>query len=337
MSEPENRINAVFEGGGVKGIGLVGAIAETEQQGYRFERVAGTSAGAIVAALLAAGYSAREMKALLSNLDYEKFRDTGLLDQLPVVGPALSILLEMGLYEGDFFESWLREHLAAKNIYTFGDLISTGDKNEEMHNRYRLQVIATDISRGRLLVLPRDAVAFGLHPDELEVARAVRMSASLPFFFEPVVLQNPATGESSYIVDGGLLSNFPVWLFDQHSADELIPTIGYKLVEPGDGAPHPIRGPLSLISAMITTMLEAHDARYIQTRDFARIVAIPTLGVRTTDFSLGRKQSDSLYRSGRRAAGKFFGGWDFNDWKRKYRVPDLKHSGVHDLPPAAIP
>lgn len=56
------KADAVFEGGGVKGIGLVGAIAVAEEYGYRFVNVAGSSAGAIVAALLAAGYSAAEIK-----------------------------------------------------------------------------------------------------------------------------------------------------------------------------------------------------------------------------------------------------------------------------------
>jgi predicted acylesterase/phospholipase RssA len=51
-----------FEGGGVKGIGLVGAVAVAEERGYQWVNVGGTSAGAIVAFLLAAGYSASEIK-----------------------------------------------------------------------------------------------------------------------------------------------------------------------------------------------------------------------------------------------------------------------------------
>ena len=54
--------DAVFEGGGVKGIGLVGAVAVAEEKGYRWMNLAGTSAGAIVDTLIAAGYTAEEMK-----------------------------------------------------------------------------------------------------------------------------------------------------------------------------------------------------------------------------------------------------------------------------------
>ena len=67
-----------------------------------------------------------------------------------------------------------------------------------------------------MLVLPRDAREYlGIDPDELEIARAVRMSMSIPMFFDPVVHRNPTdTSDEHVIVDGGLLSNFPIWLFD---------------------------------------------------------------------------------------------------------------------------
>jgi len=77
------RCDAVFEGGGVKGIGLVGAVAVTEDMGYEFCNVAGTSAGAIVAALVAAGYRASELRDIIRSLDYTQFKDEGLLDNIP--------------------------------------------------------------------------------------------------------------------------------------------------------------------------------------------------------------------------------------------------------------
>ena len=51
------------------------------------------------------------------------------------------------------------------------------------------------------------------------------MSMSIPFFFEPVV------HKKSYFVDGGILSNFPVWLFDSPGIPEW-PTFGFKFIEP---------------------------------------------------------------------------------------------------------
>ena len=104
--------DAVFEGGGVKGIGLVGAVAATEALGYEFINVAGTSAGAIVAALVAAGYRASELREIMQDLDYSRFKDPGLLDRVPIFGKVLSLGLEKGIYEGEFLEQWLRDYRA---------------------------------------------------------------------------------------------------------------------------------------------------------------------------------------------------------------------------------
>ena len=87
-------------------------------------------------------------------------------------------------------------------------------------------MIASDISARELLVLPRDAGSSASDPDELEVALAVRMSMSIPIFFEPVRIENPETNHEHVIVDGGMLSNFPVWLFD--SGDQEEPPIGRR-------------------------------------------------------------------------------------------------------------
>src|ERR1700722_3936910 len=68
-------VNLVLEGGGVKGIGLVGAISVLEEHGFSFVRGAGTSAGGIVGSLGAAGFTSVELHNLMATLDYTKFRD----------------------------------------------------------------------------------------------------------------------------------------------------------------------------------------------------------------------------------------------------------------------
>lgn len=312
--------DAVFEGGGVKGIGLVGAVSVAEEKGYRWVNLAGTSAGAIVAALLAAGYSAAELRQVMNELDYNKFKDASTLDKVPVVGPVASVIVEKGIYEGRFFENWMRELLRRKNVQKFSDLIVEEFQDDERY-RFKLRVIASDISRGRMLVLPQDITELGIRPEDLDVAAAVRMSMSIPFFFEPVRLQNEQPKQASYIVDGGLLSNFPVWLFDSDGTPEW-PTLGFKLVEPEEEAevPHKVRGPISLFTALFSTMMNAHDARYIKDEHFVRTIPIPTLNVGTTEFNITRERSEALYQSGRQAAEKFFNTWDFNAYVTKYRT-----------------
>jgi NTE family protein len=320
------KLDGVFEGGGVKGIALVGALAVIEDAGYELVNVAGTSAGAIVAALVAAGYTAAEIKPIIMGLDFSKITDTSGVGKLPVVGSAIEILTELGIYDGDYLLNLMRKLLADKGKHTFADLVIP-EYATEVEHRYRAQVVASDVSRGSMLFLPRDITAYrslvdGRRPstsDELEIALAVRMSMSIPYFFKPVRLKNN-DGETSYVVDGGLLSDFPVGIFDD-PGEPGWPTFGFHLVDPGT-APvikHQIHGPISMFGALFETMMNAHDARYIQAHDFVRTIPISNLGVSTTNFNLSPADKEALYQSGVTAATDFLKTWDFDAYKRKYR------------------
>lgn len=317
------KADAVFEGGGMKAIGLVGALTVAESLGYRWVNVAGSSAGAIVAALVAAGYRAEELARIIRQTDFRRFQDPPPWGRIPLMGPFLSLLIDKGLYRGDALEDWISSLLEAKGVRTFADLElkpEPGLDVREPRFRYRLQVIAADITRGRMLILPRDAGVYGLDPGRLSVARAVRWSASLPFFYRPGRVRGQ-DGTCYYVVDGGLLSNFPVWLFDVPGPPPW-PTFGFHLVDPElEGKPRTIRGPVSLLSAMVATMLEAHDARHVEEKDFVRTIAIPTLGVTTMDFDISPARAEALFAAGRQAAADFLDAWDFPRYVQQYRVP----------------
>ena len=70
---------------------------------------------------------------------------------------------------------------------------------------------------GNLLVLPKDLEIYGYDQNRFPVSRAVRMSCSIPFFFDPVELIHKPSSKRCYVVDGAILSNFPVWIFDQEN------------------------------------------------------------------------------------------------------------------------
>lgn len=337
MSEPENGskggrekyVDLVFEGGGVKGIALVGAFSVLEKRGYEPQNMAGASAGAIVAALISAGYNAEELKEIVANLDYARFKDQAIEDRLPM-GRTLSILKDLGIYEGEAFEEWMRGLLEARDVRTFGDLVRREDV--DLKYRYKLQVIASDVTERRLLVLPRDAPSLGIaRPDDLDVARAVRMSMSIPIFFEPVRFTNQQTNEEHLIVDGGMLSNFPVWLFD---ADEpQWRTIGMKLTRKpeapiGEELSEPVpRGGVTQVigylRSLVDTMMAAHDRLYVEQHNFdERTIGIDTLGVGTTEFDLSRERALQLFDSGRAAAKEFLDRAPGGD-----RKPDAVASG----------
>ena len=105
----KKRCDAVFEGGGVRGIGLVGAVYQMERSGYTFGNVAGSSAGAIIASLLAAGYTGEEIYEEMKRVNYFKFKEKHLLDYFGIVGKLLSILFHFGIYSADYFEQWLTD------------------------------------------------------------------------------------------------------------------------------------------------------------------------------------------------------------------------------------
>lgn len=308
---PEKIVDMVFEGGGVKGVGLAGAISVVEANGYTWGNLAGTSAGAIIASLLAAGYSAAELKGILYSLDYTKFKDKGALDKIPLFGPLISLLAEKGIYEGDYFEQWIGALLAAKGKRVFGDLVIPGEKDPRY--KYKLNVITSDITSGSLVVLPTALPKYGINPDTFSIARAVRMSMSIPFFFEPV------RAAGACFVDGGILSNFPVWLFDSRGKPAW-PTFGVKLVEPEEGKPADTKSPIDFTKAILTTMMDAHDKMHVANEDFERTIAVPTLGVSTTEFDLTPARRDALYQSGIAGAKEFFKYWDFNAYIKKHRV-----------------
>jgi len=324
------KLDAVFEGGGVKGIGLVGAISVIEEAKYTFENLVGTSAGAIVAALLAVGYSAKELKEIILQLDYNKFKDEGFLDKLGIIGKGLSIGFEFGIYEGDFFEKWMESLLQNKKKTTFGDILT--DSEDERY-KYKLQVIAADITDRKLLVLPGDLTHFGFDPDKFSISRAVRMSMSIPIFFEPVQLTD-TSGRVHYLVDGGILSNYPVWLLDDGTSNPPWPTFGFKLMESDErklkgSDMNPIKNPIGFLKSLAGTMMDAHDNYHISKSkgDYQRTIGIPTVikqnglskEIKTIDFDISKKESESLFQNGVQSAGNFLKKWDFEQWKKRYR------------------
>jgi len=316
--------NAVFSGGGVRGIGHVGAASVFEENGYKFHRLAGTSAGAIVASLIAAGYTCFELEEIMKNVDYKKFCQEKLLNKFGAAGDIVSLLFGYGIYHTNYFKEWLNELLKAKNVSTFNDL-------KISNNEYKLQVTACDISSQRLLVFPQDAVLFGINPDKMEVANAVRMSMSIPLFYRPVVLKD-IKGKAHYIADGGLLSNYPVYLIDRYMDSPQIPTFGFKFINPQGlyiKSQNTIDNIIEYCKFTLETMLSAQDNMHVSksSGDFERTVftsvnivedgKIKTLNA--ANFDITPKESQAMFENGVIAAKKFLDGWDFTRWKEKYR------------------
>lgn len=216
-------VDLVCEGGGVRGIGLVGAVDALGAAGYRFPRVAGTSAGAIVAALVAAlqksGEPLSRLAEIMRGIDYRKILDRNLVGHIPLIGGGLSLLLSDGVYRGAYLERLLADRLAEFGVRTFADL-RTGEEPDQF--AWSLVVTASDLSRRQLVRIPWDLHSYGIDPDTFSVARAVHASAAIPYVFEPV-----RVGGATW-VDGGLLglSRGPVRPPGPALADVRYPAVG---------------------------------------------------------------------------------------------------------------
>ena len=286
-------IDGVFSGGGLKGFALVGAYQVLEQEGFRFERVAGTSAGAIIASFIAAGYSGREIETMLQDQDFQELLDPrNTIIPLPIM-KWLLLYRRLGLYEGTALENWFSDKLAEKGLYTFADLPPGA-----------LKLVVSDLTNGKMIVLPDDLKDYGIPAEHFPIARALRMSCSIPFFFEPVKLR--ALSGEAVIVDGGVLSNFPMWIFDEPNGEKVRPVIGMKLSRRQDEIPaRKIKNGLQLFEALFSTMKNAHDKKYISRKDEKDIIFIPVDDYSATQFDLNEEQIDALMEEGRIRATQF--------------------------------
>lgn len=312
--------DGVFSGGGVKAIAFAGALKAAEEAGYtQWQRLAGTSAGAITAAAVAVGYDADALTERLMGLDLATITDFGRPRR---VGQLRNLVRHYALARGRTLYGWITQLLAEAPlpVQTFGEL---GD---------RLRVVATDLVHRRMVVFPDDAGRYldpegrPWTPERFPVAAAVRMSAGYPFMFAPVKMRDAVTGLPGALVDGGIVSGFPVFLFDREGPSH--PTWGFRLAEDrADGGVH-IGGsdwPLDMMRAILETSIGAHDTLTAQA--FAdRTIVIPTGNVPTLQFTLQPEAKRALWQAGHDAASAHF-----------LRAPQ-PHNIYGDTPPAeALP
>ena len=189
--------NLVFEGGGVKGVAYVGVLRELRKRNImrNIDRVGGASAGAINAVLLATGHGQRETTDLLIDLNFKNFLD----DDWGIARDTRRLMRNYGWYKGDFFRDWIAKRIEDK----------TGDANATFADLQRLRMkdlylIVTNLSTGFSEVKSAE------HTPDMSVADAVRMSMSIPLFFAA-----KRNKRKDVFVDGGVLNNYPVKLFDR--------------------------------------------------------------------------------------------------------------------------
>ncbi len=322
--------NLVFEGGGVKGIAYVGAMKVLEKEGIlnNIKRVGGTSAGSINAVLLASGYSNQQTLKILSTLDFNDFKD----DSWGALRDMNRLREEYGWYKGDFFRDWIGELLKKKtgsSAITF--------KGLQEHSNKSLYVYASNLSTQFGEVYSPE------HTPRMRVIDAVRRSMSIPLFFRAI-----RDDRNDVFVDGGVINNYPVKLFDREkyliNKDLLrIPayyekenktlspkspkssqyiynkeTLGFRLdstkeigvFRDGQEPQHvKIDNFLEYTIQLIKTVLSVQASQHLHEDDWHRTVYIDSLGVETTEFDLKDSQKKALVESGKKATEKYLSWW----------------------------
>jgi len=206
--------NLVFEGGGVKGIAYVGAMEVLEQKAIlkQIERVGGTSAGAINAVMFALGYSNAETLRILKKLNFNNFLD----DSWGLARDSKRLIEDYGWYKGDFFHEWIGKLINKKlgnPSATFRDLKEAG--------RPDLFVYGTNLSTSFGEVFSVE------HTPSIRIADAIRISMSIPLFF--AAFKN---ARKDVYVDGGVLNNYPVKIFDREKYLSAKPSKANSLARP---------------------------------------------------------------------------------------------------------
>ena len=289
QGNPETRqpVFAVFSGGGMKAVAFVGALNEAETR-VRIAGVGGTSAGAIVAALLACGYSVDETKAFLFDAPYASFFQKRWFWWLNA---------RSGVFHSRRLREWLRTKIGLKvkndplaNV-TFGEL--KGAKGS-----LPLRIVATNLTKQDIKVYSAERTL------DQDVASAVVTSCAYPLAFPPTI-----EGEDE-LVDGGLVSNFPMWLFDDLTVGQVgSPSIlGFALV-PKLNRRQVSSRVLDYLKLLLDALLVSQDCvqeRYLQPSRPANVIRILTGSVGTFESDLTPHQLMELYESGRHAAQDYF-------------------------------
>jgi NTE family protein len=298
------RADGVFSGGGIKGLAFAGALQAAEEAGYdEWVQLAGTSAGAITAMALAVGYDAKRLRDELDAFDFGKIADYGALGPLEI---PVNLELRHGVTQGKVLMAWIEGLLAQapRPARTFGDLAPG-----------TLRVVGVDLAHTRMVVFPDDVGLYvdeqgqPLRPEEFPIAEAVRVSAGYPYFFPPLRLRDAQTHKNGVLVDGGVASPFPVFLFDHPKPER--PTWGFRLfagIAPEKPSYTDIGGllwPIDMLKAIVDTSMNALD-KFEEKEYHPRTISLPTGDIATLDFALSDEQKKFLYDSGYRAAKAFF-------------------------------
>jgi NTE family protein len=311
--------NIVFEGAGIRGIAYAGAIKTLEEKDLlrNVKRVGGTSAGAITALLLTLNYSSAEIATIINSTSFKRFNDGNFL----IFGGINRLRKWHGWYRGRRFENWLAQLVKAKTgnaDISFSALQQSGYKD--------LYVTGTCLNKQKLIVFSYEA-----YP-HMKVKDAVRISMSIPLYFEAVfidsagkVFTHPKNKKGlDVMLDGGFVANFPIKIFDSSRYNRSTEpnhfkinsnTIGFRIdsdsqiksdVANSGLVPMPVLNLKQYMTAFYTIVLENLNRQTLTTEDWERTVSISDGGIGPRIRKLKHIEIEKLVTNGSLATGAYF-------------------------------
>lgn len=275
--------NIAFSGGGVRIAAEVGAYSVLEEKGIlkQSKRFGGTSAGAIIALMATLDYKAVELKQMIDELDFKKFKDGGILEKL-------NISKDFGLYKGQYILDFIEEKILQKTgskYTTFAGLYAKGFKE--------LTVFATNLNTQSLKVFNYKETP------NVAVSHAVRCSMCIPLFFE--VFKVPH--DNNIYVDGGCLFNYPLNYYEPNN------TIGITFNSFKESEDNHLKsGELEkFIKSFLSVSFNSQAINLKQDEEeLNRSVIIDHNNISAIDFDINKEQKQLLFNSGKEATEKFF-------------------------------
>lgn len=290
--------NLAIKGGGVRGIAFVGALRELDTAGMLtdIQRVAGTSAGAMVAAMVCAGYSVADIERLMHSLDFKKFEDHW---------DPFRVISHYGLYKGEYIIDFTKSFLAGcphnlSEDTTFGDMRQAGCRD--------LYVFATNLNESTVKEFSADKTP------GVKVAEAVRASMSIPLFFKAWQFDDGKSDPHMY-VDGGVAFNYPLTFFDSDRFTGGGPEDDYNKEalglflhskQPKQHINFGFNEIRHYIHHLFEVLLNTQDLDFTEDETMQdRSVMIDDLGIKATDFDLTADDMHKLVVSGSTGAKEY--------------------------------
>ena len=304
--------NLVFEGGGIRGLVYAGVIEVLEEEGYikQVEKVAGTSVGAITALMVSLNYNSDEITTIISKTKFQQFNEIGIH----------RLNTHYGWYQHNNFMKWLDkiiENKTGNTDITFQEMHELGYKD--------LYITSTCLNRQKLIVFSHE------NYPQMKVKDAVKASMSIPLYFEAVFIDSLGNVYDKKVdslpldvmVDGGILGNYPIFVFDSVAFDSLgkeirfpnYETLGIRIDSENqikndstnqELASIPINNLADYFTAFYILIMENLNRQILIPQDWERTISVSSVGIGPRLKYLSKTQKEKLIESGRKSTRAYF-------------------------------